>query len=305
MMAASENKSEVKRGQLFVGCAAFSQAIKSFPKQKGKHELDVYQEHFNAVEINNTFYGLSANSVAQWKKQSAGNFKISLKAPGYITHEGKLVDNQDGLSRLLEINGTLGKQAGPLLFQCHRSLKPDVALLTKFAGALAAGNVGDQEIAVEFRHADPIDEAALEVIRQNGWCLVIHPNIKGRITKGATSGDPGANRPKYNLGRIEGPLTSKKYAYVRLHGDNDEHIYKYSDEELTAYAKEVNELREKGLDVYVYFLNETEDFAMGTNAKAFYKKVYELTGEKQPNYPKQPKRTMQSFFAPVKKKAKT
>ena len=69
---------------------------------------------------------------------------------------------------------------------------------------------------------------------------------------------------------------------------------------MRAYATQVDALRRRPQikEVYVSFLNDDADNAMLRNAKRFRELVHAEAGEAVPFAPKQPRKTILSFFKP-------
>ena len=79
------------------------------------------------------------------------------------------------------------------------------------------------------------DEESLQELRDAGWALVMHPNSVGRATVGTQGLGRDGNSPHYTLEPLHSIITAG-WVYIRLHGDNDEHTYDYSQEEVRAYG---------------------------------------------------------------------
>jgi uncharacterized protein YecE (DUF72 family) len=63
--------------------------------------LERYAEHFDTVEVNNTFYRLpSPETVASWVAQTPEDFVFSVKGSRYLTHVKRLKDMAAGPSAL-------------------------------------------------------------------------------------------------------------------------------------------------------------------------------------------------------------
>ncbi len=111
--------------------------------------LGHYAGHFQAVEINNSFYRMpSAYVLARWAGETPPGFRFALKSPRRITHDKRLVDAASAVERLAEASRALGEKRGPILFQLPPNMKKDLARLDEFLAALPAG----LSAAVEFRH---------------------------------------------------------------------------------------------------------------------------------------------------------
>ena len=77
-----------------------------------------YSEHFDSVEINNTFYNLPDEEVFdQWRQQAPPGFRYAVKASRYLTHMKKLRDPVEPVERLITRARRLGPHLGPILYQ--------------------------------------------------------------------------------------------------------------------------------------------------------------------------------------------
>ena len=78
-----------------------------------KDELAFYASHFNAVEIDSTWYRIpSPHTVVSWHKRTTSDFLFCPKLPGEITHE-KLLDEVDDLvTAFLDVISNKFKYAG-------------------------------------------------------------------------------------------------------------------------------------------------------------------------------------------------
>lgn len=292
-------------GALRVGCAGLGQSTwvgDLYPRRtKSTDFLDLYQEHFDFVEINSSFYGLpSLATIGSWHSRCARRFELGLKAPGAITHDGGLSDGVlDRVRALLVAAEHLGEAAGPILFQCPRTLTADVSRLHALEPVLSARAGERPRIVFEFRHSSWFeDEAVLAFMRVHNWALCCHPNSVGRATVGRQGEGRDGSSASYELEALQ-PVVTADFAYVRLHGRNDEHTYRYTDTELAQYAAQLHELRTRGLDVYVSILNDTGErpCAMHANARRLRALTHALAGESVPRAPKEARKKIGDFFA--------
>jgi len=117
-----------------------------FPASK---MLDFYTQHFDTVEINNSFYRLPAiKTAALWRDTTPGRFCFSMKASRFITHNKKLKDPAPAIARVLPLLETLGPKAGPLLFQLPPRWELNLERLGQFLSVLP----GEFSYAFEFRN---------------------------------------------------------------------------------------------------------------------------------------------------------
>jgi uncharacterized protein YecE (DUF72 family) len=82
-----------------------------------------YAARFAGVEINTTFYrSHRPGTYVRWAQTTPTGFQFAVKLPRRITHEARLVDAGDALTRFrAEVEG-LGDKLGPLLIQLPPSL---------------------------------------------------------------------------------------------------------------------------------------------------------------------------------------
>ena len=100
--------------------------------------LPYYAARFPTVEINYTFYRMPTEKlVAGWAAQTPSPCKLTLKAPRRITHDSRLKNCGDLVTRVLSASpATLGDKLGALLFQLPPNLKKDLALFDAFLADL-------------------------------------------------------------------------------------------------------------------------------------------------------------------------
>ncbi|MDP9169561.1 MAG: DUF72 domain-containing protein, partial [Acidobacteriota bacterium] len=65
--------------------------------------LEHYIQHFDTVELNNSFYRLPAkSSLATWRDSTPPGFHFAVKGSRFLTHMKKLNNAQEGLNRFLD-----------------------------------------------------------------------------------------------------------------------------------------------------------------------------------------------------------
>jgi uncharacterized protein YecE (DUF72 family) len=132
------------------------------------HRLTTYAQHFNAAEINSTFYGVPTSKTVQgWAEATPPEFRFCVKMPRDVTHgptppgalasadgppTGHLVQSAtiDMARRLIETVKPLGEKLGAVLVQFPPKFGPE--RLEELGGFL--DRLGrDVPIAVELRNA--------------------------------------------------------------------------------------------------------------------------------------------------------
>ncbi len=110
-----------------IGCSGWNYASWKEEFYEGKPArlwLQHYAEHFDTVEINNTFYRLPLkSSVARWVEETPANFVFAVKASRYLTHIKRLTDLGGGIERYYERLEPLARspKLGPVLWQLRRA----------------------------------------------------------------------------------------------------------------------------------------------------------------------------------------
>lgn len=143
-----------------------------------KQYLSYYASRFSTVEINNTFYRMPAPSMLEgWTAQVPESFRFVLKAPQRITHQKKLADAGDDVTRLIEASAALGPHLGPILFQLPPYLRRDDAKLVAFLENIPEGT----PFAFEFRHESWRDPGVEEILRRRNAAVCIAETDEERI----------------------------------------------------------------------------------------------------------------------------
>ena len=109
-----------------------------YPEKLRKDKwLEYYAQHFDTVEINNTFYHLPREqTMVNWHDRVPTGFLFAVKASRYITHIKKLSDPGEALERFFDLANLLQEHLGPILYQLPPSLHKDLERLDAFIAAL-------------------------------------------------------------------------------------------------------------------------------------------------------------------------
>lgn len=183
-----------------------------------------YSTRLPSVEINYTFRHQPTEAVLEsWRSQTAGGFRVSLKAHQRITHRKRLRDVQEEVDELVRRARLLGERLGAILFQ----LPPTLAFEPVLVGGFLTGLPPVARYAVEPRHPSWTEAATLLADHGVALCLA----------------DTDA-RP---LGEV--PVTAP-HAYLRLRRDD------YREDAIAAWAKRISGVLADGRDVYCYLKHE-------------------------------------------------
>ena len=200
--------------------------------------LEHYLQHFETVELNNTFYRLPGPEVfAGWRERTPPNFVMTLKVSRYLTHIKQLRDPEEPVERFLRHAAPLGDRTGPLLIQLPPHLAADVPRLAHALDQFPP----TARVAVEVRHPSWFTEAFEELLRARNIPLVLTDRL---------------HRPLEPLWR------TADWGYVRLHEGAEPPWPHYSKAALQDWADRIAARWSDDEDVFVYFNNDPGCYAV-------------------------------------------
>ena len=201
-----------------------------------KQELAYYAERFNTVELNNPFYRLPTPEMfLRWRDSTPSNFNFAVKASRYITHIKRLRNVADEIALLMERAVLLGPKLGPVLFQLPPTQQLDIARLRDFLALLTP----DQRWVVEFRHLSWHTPETYQLLAEQSVALCIPVG--------------GGLEPDR--------ITTAPFTYVRMHRGK-EPAGGFTNDELRLWSAQARALAASGKEVYIYFNNDWEGFAI-------------------------------------------
>jgi uncharacterized protein YecE (DUF72 family) len=244
--------------ELYMGTGGYSnddwQGIFYPEGTRSSEYLAFYAEHFNAVELNSSFYNIpGVKAFAGMVKKSGGRVRFSVKLPSAMTHsrdaDAELYKRLFESVAPLREAGMLGPFLAQFPYSFHRTPENRVYLKSLTDRFTEAG----EALAVEFRTAD--------------WHL---PEVYDALSTAGLSAvsvdyPPLPNMPKPEL------LQTSDTAYIRLHGRNEKtwyggksaaerHDYLYSKDELSPWVRSIVDAELE--QCYVLFLNTTKGHAL-------------------------------------------
>ncbi len=229
--------------QLRIGCSGWNYAHWReliYPKGlPAKRWLQHYSTLFDTVEINNTFYRLpQVSAVRGWVEGSPPGFLFAVKMSRYITHIKRLTGLEQGIPLFYSRIAPLARSTkmGPVLWQLPPTFRRDDERLAGCLKALPRGRH-----CFEFRHETWYVPRVYDLLREHGAALVI------------------PDSPKYPFREIE--LTAD-WTFVRFHHSRRGRRGNYSERELQEWAERIGAWRDEAIDVYAYFNNDWEGFAV-------------------------------------------
>jgi uncharacterized protein YecE (DUF72 family) len=238
------------KGKIYIGTSGWSNSSWKgifYPQQtKSKEFLDFYAQHFNAAEINSTFYHIpKATTVENWIKNVPVDFKFAVKISQYLTHIKRLKEPEEPLERFFTAVEPLQKHIGPVLIQLPPSLKFNYETVSHFFEILKSKH-NKYAFVLEARHASWFEADALSLLVKYGIALVLS--------------ESGGRYP------LAEPIDTHNI-YIRFHGPEKLFDSPHSDEMLEDYAKKILKWQKKGHDVWVFFNNTMNEHALENSAK--------------------------------------
>lgn len=227
-----------------------------YPLEAKKEEwLSIYAQHFNAVELNSSFYTIPGRKAfAGMLKKSGGRVHWAVKIHQSMTHA--LTATEADFQRLFESVAPLREAGvlGPFLAQFPQRFHRTPENRRYFAWLAQQFSDRDKApggLAVEFRHHSWDNQEVRRAFREAGliWTSTDYPPLPGL--------------PKNEL-HVTGEI-----AYIRLSGRNKEkwyegkdqserHDYRYSPEELKGWVQALAGAQEQeGLTQAWFIFNNT------------------------------------------------
>ncbi|MFW5821569.1 MAG: DUF72 domain-containing protein [Bacteroidota bacterium] len=220
----------------YIGCSGYHYNDwrgKFYPEDLKKEEwLEYYTEHFNTVEINNTFYQIpEKKTLKEWMKTTPKDFRFAVKGSRYITHMKKLKDPEEHLDNFYEGIEALMDKTEIILWQLPGNLHKNKEKIENFCDLLNK----DFKNVIEFRHKSWFDEEIYELLAKYDVisCSLSAPDDLPEELEDRTG-----------------------TSYLRFHGKKEWYDYNYSKRELEKWSKKIEDSEAK--DHYVYFNNDHE-----------------------------------------------
>lgn len=236
----------------FVGTSGFYYVhwVGSFyPEDLSRDEvLNFYSQHFNTVEINSSFYHIPRKkTVERWFSSVPGSFVFSFKLNRSLTHIRPLLPDPEKIYKFFSKFLGIKKRKTIFLIQLPARVKPDLIKLKAFIELLPK----DFLYAFEFRNKAWFSEPVYEILRKKNMAIVF-------------SDSPLKSSGEFLWPKVE--VETADFFYLRFHGSKSLYRSSYTEEELEAYAKLIKEKLKKGMQVFAYFNNDAEGYAV-ENAK--------------------------------------
>lgn len=225
--------------EYFLGCSGFYYnhwKIRFYPQTLPKTKwLSFYAQHFNTIEVNNTFYRYPTQKLLEdWYQKTPSGFHFTLKANRAITHTRKFHNTEQLTANFYKLAHILGEKLSCVLFQLPPFVHRNLELLEKIASQV------DPKVTnvVEFRHVSWWDSEVYEFMKKKGlvFCSVSSSELPETLAK--TTSD----------------------VYVRFHGKDGLYHGFYSEEQLGEWAEKIRQQNPRR--VFCYFNNDANAYAV-------------------------------------------
>lgn len=209
--------------------------------------LDFYCQHFDTVEINNTFYHQPKQSTFEnWYQKTPQDFVFVVKASRYITHIKRLKDAGEPVQRFWDGVKLLKDKLGPILFQLPPGFHKDLGRINSFVKLLPR----DIKPVFEFRHESWFGDDTYELLNKLNAGFCTH-DMPGRVTPRIITSD---------------------IIYLRFHGSTGRYQGKYTKAQMSDWAEWIEKNLKNIKAVYAYFNNDYNAYAV-YNAKQLKAKL--------------------------------
>jgi uncharacterized protein YecE (DUF72 family) len=172
-----------------------------------------------------------------WYENSPKKMLFAVKANRFITHMRKLTQPEEPITRLFGSILSLKEKLGPVLFQLPPKWNVNVTRFQEFLEALPK----TYRYAFEFRNETWYNEEIYQLLKQCNCAFCI-----------------------YQLARHMSPIkVTSDFVYLRLHGPTEfKYQGSYSNVALKKWAKQCVTWQKEKKEVYVYFDNDQEAYAV-------------------------------------------
>jgi uncharacterized protein YecE (DUF72 family) len=196
-----------------------------------------YAEHFDTVEINNSFYRLpKAETFEAWRAAAPAGFCYAVKANRFLTQAKKLKDCEAPLERMMAPFRALRDRLGPILYQLPPRFRINLERLESFLKLL------------------PKDVVSVFEFREPSWHVPETFALLDRYRASFCVHDmPGSASERIAVGPI---------AYLRFHGASGKYWGRYPDEGLLSWTDWIVAQAKAGRPVWAYFNNDIHAHAI-------------------------------------------
>ncbi|MCS7172101.1 MAG: DUF72 domain-containing protein [Armatimonadetes bacterium] len=210
-----------------------------------------YAEHFNAVELNVTFYRLPPRRTFEaWAQEVPDHFRFVLKGSRFITHLRRLREAGEALHRFFSAAQPLRWRLSCVLWQLPPRFRADPELLETFLQALP----GQVRHAFEFRDPSWFTEAVYRRLEAQD-AAVVGADWPFQVLLPDMTPQP-LDRPVVRVPQVA------CWSYLRRHGPGPLYRSCYPEAFIRQDAAWIQEELRKGRDVYAFYNNDVAGYAV-------------------------------------------
>lgn len=250
-------------GNLYIGTSGFSyddwKGVFYPSKMAGKDFLEFYAGHYNALELNFSYYRMpEAEQARKMLSKSGESLEFVIKAHREMTHEISERSIEETAPAFLKgISPFIrAERLGGILLQFPQSFHYDNEQRLYLKSLIES--LSPHPLFVEFRRKSWLRESVYETLRDLGVGLVCvdEPPLPSLLPPMA--------------------IHTADSGYIRFHGRNsknwygtnarERYDYLYTEEELRAWVPKIKALSEKTKKLFIFFNNHAKAQAV-TNTK--------------------------------------
>jgi uncharacterized protein YecE (DUF72 family) len=232
---------DVATGKAYIGTSGWNYKTwreRFYGNTPQKQWLRFCAERFTAIEVNGTFYRLQPQSAfAKWRDETPDGFSFAIKGHRYVTHNKKLLNAEEPVTRCRDAAAPLGQRLAAVLWQLPAAFKKNIERLEEFLQVLQHWR--STRHAIEFRHKTWFDDEVAE-------CLTKHAV--------AVCMSDAPDWPMWDR-------VTTDVVYIRLHGHTRKYASSYSKRSLENWASRIHTWLNEKRDVHAYFDNDAEGAA--------------------------------------------
>jgi uncharacterized protein YecE (DUF72 family) len=203
--------------------------------------LAYYTQSFSVTEINGSFYRLpSEETVVKWTQQVPNDFLFCPKMSRYLTHMKKLNSPEEPLQRFFSVFASMKHKMGPILIQLPPMLPFNQVVVEYFFSVLKV-HYSDYRFVLEVRHTSWLQKKCYDLMKAYDIGFVISQS---------------------EMAFPYAEVITSRDVYVRFHGPKELYASSYPDAMLEAYAKKFLFWKERGKEVWVFFNNDINCYAI-------------------------------------------
>jgi uncharacterized protein YecE (DUF72 family) len=198
--------------------------------------LEFMTRHFNAVEVDGTFYRLQKKETFQrWAERTPDHFRFAIRGHRYTTHRKRLLEPRETIEKQVQPAAGLGHKLVAVLWQLPPKFFKNVDRLEEFVSVLRDMWPGPWHV-METRHESWFSPDVADVLARH--------RIANCIS------DAGSF-PRWDA-------VTATCVYVRLHGKPQTYWSGYERDELEGWAEKARVWLSEGRDVHFYFDNDAQ-----------------------------------------------